>query len=913
MKTTIAALCSLALVLAAATAGAQEMPDIAFDEFYLDNGLRVIVHEDRKAPIVAVTIWYHVGSKNEEPGKTGFAHLFEHLMFNGTENYDDDYFRPFQEVGATSMNGTTSWDRTNYFQTVPSTAIDLALWMESDRMGHLLGAVDQGKLDEQRGVVQNEKRQGENQPYGTAFQQVLANVFPPDHPYSWPIIGSMEDLDAATLDDVTEWFETYYGPNNATLVLAGDIDVDTARAKVQQYFGHIPPGPPLTKRDNWTLGELEAKRVTMQDRVPQARVYKTWRAPRWADDDGTLLELAGEVLSGGITSRLYQRLVYEDQIATNVSASALTMEIAGAFFVSATVAPGQDIGEVERALDEELARFLAEGPTEEELARVKTETLAFVIRGLERVGGFRGKSNILAENAVFGGRPDFYKRPLSVLQSATPEDVRAAANRWISGNAVTLEVLPFEQALAASGENADRSSLPVVEEFPAASFPELGRATLSNGMRVIVAERDAVPVVQFRLQMNAGYASDQFGSPGTAKLAMETLDQGTTSMNALEIADSLAGLGATLGTGSNLDYSTVSLSALKENLDASLEIYADVILNPAFPESDLERLRRLQLAAIEQEQTTPDAMAFRVFPQLVYGEGHAYSLPLTGSGSRASVEAITRGDIFDFHTTWFKPNNATMIVAGDITLDEVLPRLEAAFAGWESGETPAKNLPEVDLPDGPRVYLLDRPDSAQSVIIAGQLFPERRADEEIALDTMNDILGGNFTSRINMNLREDKGWSYGARTTLYDTQAQRPYLAYAPVQTDQTAPAMLEMAREIDEYLTSRPPSEEEVETSKKRATLTLPGRWETAASVAGSIAELVRFDLPDDYWDGYANLVAGLDTADVRAAANEVLAPERLTWIVVGDLAVIGEDVRALGLGEVRLLDSEGNVIDEH
>ena len=913
MKTTIAALCSLALVLAAATAGAQEMPDIAFDEFYLDNGLRVIVHEDRKAPIVAVTIWYHVGSKNEEPGKTGFAHLFEHLMFNGTENYDDDYFRPFQEVGATSMNGTTSWDRTNYFQTVPSTAIDLALWMESDRMGHLLGAVDQGKLDEQRGVVQNEKRQGENQPYGTAFQQVLANVFPPDHPYSWPIIGSMEDLDAATLDDVTEWFETYYGPNNATLVLAGDIDVDTARAKVQQYFGHIPPGPPLTKRDNWTLGELEAKRVTMQDRVPQARVYKTWRAPRWADDDGTLLELAGEVLSGGITSRLYQRLVYEDQIATNVSASALTMEIAGAFFVSATVAPGQDIGEVERALDEELARFLAEGPTEEELARVKTETLAFVIRGLERVGGFRGKSNILAENAVFGGRPDFYKRPLSVLQSATPEEVRAVANRWISGNAVTLEVLPFEQALAASGENADRSSLPVVEEFPAASFPELGRATLSNGMRVIVAERDAVPVVQFRLQMNAGYASDQFGSPGTAKLAMETLDQGTTSMNALEIADSLAGLGATLGTGSNLDYSTVSLSALKENLDASLEIYADVILNPAFPESDLERLRRLQLAAIEQEQTTPDAMAFRVFPQLVYGEGHAYSLPLTGSGSRASVEAITRGDIFDFHTTWFKPNNATMIVAGDITLDEVLPRLEAAFAGWESGETPAKNLPEVDLPDGPRVYLLDRPDSAQSVIIAGQLIPERRADEEIALDTMNDILGGNFTSRINMNLREDKGWSYGARTTVYDTQAQRPYLAYAPVQTDQTAPAMLEMAREIDEYLTNRPPSEEEVEISKKRATLTLPGRWETAASVAGSIAELVRFDLPDDYWDGYANLVAGLDTADVRAAANEVLAPERLTWIVVGDLAVIGEDVRALGLGEVRLVDSEGNVIDEH
>ena len=432
-------------------------------------------------------------------------------------------------------------------------------------------------------------------------------------------------------------------------------------------------------------------------------------------------------------------------------------------------------------------------------------------------------------------------------------------------------------------------------------------------MRVIVAERDAVPVVQFRLLMNAGYASDQFARPGTAKLAMEMLDEGTTSMDALEIADALASLGATLTAGSNLDYSVAILSALTENLDASLAIYADVILNPSFADSELERLRRLQLAAIEQEQTTPDSMAFRVFPKLVYGEGHAYSLPLTGSGSRASVEAITRADILDFHATWFKPNNATMIVAGDITLDEVLPRLEAAFADWAPGETPTKNLPEVELPEGPRVYLLDRPDAAQSVIIAGQLIPERRADAEIALETMNDILGGNFTSRINMNLREDKGWSYGARTTLYDTQAQRPYLAYAPVQTDQTAAAMLEMAREIDEYLTSRPPSEEEVETSKKRATLTLPGRWETAGAVGGSIAELVRFDLPDDYWDGYADLVAGLDTAAVRAAADEAIAPDRLTWIVVGDLAAIGEDVRALGLGEVRLLDAEGNVIDEH
>ena len=274
-------------------------PEIAFDEFYLDNGLRVVVHEDHKAPIVAVTIWYHVGSKNEVPGKTGFAHLFEHLMFNGSENHNDEYFRPFQEIGATSMNGTTDIDRTNYFETVPSTGVDLALWMESDRMGHLLGAIDQDKLDEQRGVVQNEKRQGDNQPYGKVLEQIVSNLFPPGHPYSWDTIGSMDDLNAASLDDVKRWFQTYYGPNNATLVLAGDIDVATAKEKVQHFFGDIPPGPPLNTRDRWIPNEVPASRIIMQDRVPEARLYKVWRGPEWRSDDTTLMELVDAVLDVG--------------------------------------------------------------------------------------------------------------------------------------------------------------------------------------------------------------------------------------------------------------------------------------------------------------------------------------------------------------------------------------------------------------------------------------------------------------------------------------------------------------------------------------------------------------------------------------------------------------------------------------
>jgi zinc protease len=897
-------LCALSPVFA-------QDPDIPFAEFRLDNGLRVIVHEDHKAPIVAVTIWYHVGSKNEEPGKTGFAHLFEHLMFNGTENYNDEYFRPFQEIGATSMNGTTNIDRTNYFETVPSTALDLALWMESDRMGHLLGAIDQKKLDEQRGVVQNEKRQGDNQPYGKVFEQIVTNLFPPGHPYSWETIGSMADLNAASLDDVKRWFQTYYGPNNATLVLAGDIDLATAEEKVRHFFGDIPPGPPLIHRERWIPDNVPASRIVMQDRVPEARIYKVWRGPEWRSDDTTLLELVDAVLTSGKTSRLYQRLVYEDQIATDAGAFALSGEIAGAYIVYATAAEGQDLAKVESALDEELARFLRDGPTRAELERVRTEIKGSFIRGIEQVGGFRGKSNILAENAVFGGRPDFYKQSLAVMNAATTEQLRATARRWLTGNALALEVRPFPESLTASANGADRSKPPLPTAFPQTSFPELHQATLANGMRLIVAERHAVPVVQFSLQLDSGFAADQLASPGVASVAMEMLDEGTATMDALEISDTLAGLGAELTTGANLDYSVVSLSALKENLDRSLAVYADVILSPAFAPTELERVKRLQLAGILQEKNTPDDMALRILPRLLYGEGNAYSLPMTGSGTEASVSAITRADLQKFHDTWFKPNNATLIVVGDTTLAEIQPKLEALFARWKRGDVPKKTLPNVPLPDKPRVFLVNRPGSEQTMIMAGHLVAAKNPEDDIAIQAANDILGGAFTSRINMNLREDKAWSYGADTTIVDTQAQRPFLAIAPVQADKTAEAMLEIKKELEDYVGSRRATPEEVATSKNGSILTLPGRWETARAVARDIAALVRFKLPDDYWSRYADLVAKLDVDGVNAAAGRLVEPDRLTWVVVGDLGVIEQKVRALGLGEVRVIDVDGRLAD--
>lgn len=898
----------VASVLLSINAGAAGV-DINFTEYTLDNGLRLVVHEDNKAPIVAVNVWYHVGSRNEKRGKTGFAHLFEHLMFNGSENYDDEYFKPFELVGATNMNGTTNFDRTNYFQNVPKTALDMALWMESDRMGHLLGAITQEKLDAQRAVVQNEKRQGDNQPYGKVLYSILAGVYPEGHPYATSVIGSMEDLDAASLEDVHEWFKTYYGPNNAVIVVAGDVVPEEVYQKVEHYFGDIPPGPPIAKKQKWVVKLERDKREVMQDRVPQARLYKIWGGPSLTEEDNDLLNLAGDVLATGKNSRLFERLVYNDQIATAVQAGMFDNEIGGLFFSSVTVQPGGDLKEVEKALNEEIERLLKDGITEVELERAKTQRRSAFVRGLERVGGFGGKSDILAMNAVYEGDPGAYRKSMDRLEAATAEDVTAAARRWLSAGAYHLEVQPFPD-VAATGEGADRSSVPDTISFPEVKFAEFERDFLANGMELIVANRSAVPVVNIRMSLDAGYASDQFGELGTSSLAMTMLDEGTTSRSALEISDELARLGARFNAGSRIDSSTIGISALKENLDASLDIFADIILNPTFPDNELERLRKMRIARIQQEKTQPVGLAIRVFPKLLYGEGHAYSMPLTGSGTEESVRRISRDSLVDYHRTWFRPNNATMIVVGDTSMAEIKPKLERLFRNWEPGTIPTKNIADVSQRDAEQVYIIDRPGSEQSIIFAGNIAPAVGDGNEIAVETMNEIIGGSFTSRINMNLREDKAWAYGAFTMLLDTKAQRPFIAYAPVQTDKTMESMAEIKRELTEYLGDNPATEEEIDKVKSNNTLSLPGRWETAAAVLRDIGEIVTYDLPDDYWDTYADKVRNVSGEQIAEAAAAVIKPDNLIWVVVGDREKIESRIRELEFGEITLLDQDGNEI---
>jgi zinc protease len=883
--------------------------DIPYKQFTLKNGLTLIVHEDHKAPIVAVNIWYHVGSKNEPAGKSGFAHLFEHLMFNGSENFNTDYFKALEKVGATDLNGTTNEDRTNYFQNVPVSAVDMVLWLESDRMGHLVGAINKDKLDEQRGVVQNEKRQGENQPYAISEDLVTAATWPAGHPYAHTVIGSMADLNAASLDDVKEWFKTYYGPSNAVLVIAGDIDAETARQKVEKYFGDIPPGPPVAHFQSWIAPRSGSQRQVAQDRVPQARLYKVWNIPGHGTADSAYLDLFSDILNSDKASRLYKRLVYDDQIATAVGAFLDDREIGGLFYITATAKPNDDLSKVEKAVDEEMAKLLKNGPTQSELDRIRTQWFARFVRGAERIGGFGGKSDILAQSAVYNGSPDSYKKTLQWIANATPADVKRAANKWLGDGVYNLEIVPYPN-LAPAAQGADRKNMPEPGEPPAPKFPPLERTTLSNGLQVIVAERHSVPIVSFAMLFDAGYASDQGANPGTASLAMRTLEDGTATMNAIEMSTALSGLGANLATGSNIDMSFVNVSALKNQLDPTLKLYSDVILHPAFANSDFERRQKLQIANIQREKATPTQMALRVLPRLIYGGAHAYGNPFTGSGTEQSVAKITRNDLVKFHQTWFKPNNATLIVVGDTTLAEIKPKLESLFASWKPGDTPKKNIANVPFNDKPVVYMIDKPGAIQSVIFAGIVAPPRGNKDEIAIQTMNTVLGGAFISRLNMNLREDKHWSYGAGSFLPNARAQRIFIAYAPVQTDKTKESVSEMAKELREITKDRLVTADELAMAKGNMTQSLPGEWETSSAVSQSISEMVSFGLPADYYETFAGKVKAVVLNDMNAAATEVVRSNNFVWVVVGDRAKIEKGVRELNLGELHFIDADGNPV---
>ncbi len=932
---------SLALGCAsAAPAAAPDAIDIPYTRFTLPNGLTVIVSEDHKAPVVAVSVWYHVGSADEPAGKTGFAHLFEHLMFQGSENHKDEFFAPFELAGAIDQNGTTWLDRTNYYETVPTTALDMTLWMESDRMGHLLGAIGQAQLDEQRGVVKNEKRQGENQPYGRVDERIAANAFPANHPYHHETIGSMADLDAASLDDVKRWFHDYYGAANVVVALVGDITPEVARAKMLKYFGDIPAGPPVARQQPWIAPRTESTRGSMFDQVAQVRIYREWNVPQLGDPAETQLELAAEVLGGGKTSRLYERLVYKDKLADSVSVSVMPFALASMFELQVTVKDGIDPARVEAAIADEWKKFLDQGPTADELERVRINTRARLIRALERVNG---KATLLAEGQLYRNDPGAWKIDLARIDAATPESVRAAANAWIARGDYTLTVRPAPagkdvaeaDATADAGRPAipgrppaklpppaeyrtvksdvDRSKgVPAVTTFPDLNFPTLQHGKLANGMPVLLAERHAVPVIQVQLQFGGGYASDQGRKLGTSAFTMAMLDEGTAKLDSLEIARRTERLGAIISAGAGLDSASVHLNTLKSELAPSLALFSDIVRNPAFRAEDFSRIRGQWLARIAQEKTQPIGLALRTLPPLIYGKGHAYAIPFTGSGTSASIESLSADDLRAWLGDFVRPDNAIVLVAGDTTLEAITAELNKVFGDWKAPAqaVPARNIAKVALPKAARVFLIDKPDAPQTMILAGLVAPSTRAPNYLEIQTMNGAFGGYFSSRLNMNLREDKHWAYGAYSFLQNALGQRPFMLYSPVQTDKTAPALAELLAEARAVVGDRPLTHTEIAKIKQGDVRSMPGEYQTTGAVLGALAGISLYERPDNYVQTLKARIEAQTDAAVQAAAREVIHPDALTWVVVGDLGKIEQPIRDLKVGEVKVMDAEGRVL---
>ena len=935
---------ALALALATAVSAVAHVPaaqaapasavDIAYDSFTLPNGLRVIVHTDRKAPVVAVNVWYHVGSKDEPSGRSGFAHLFEHLMFNGSENYPGEFFTPFKAVGVTDQNGTTNVDRTNYFENVPTTALDMALWMESDRMGHLLGAVDQKTLDEQRGVVQNEKRQGMNQPYGQLREIISHTMYPEGHPYHHTTIGSLNDLNAAKLEDVKTWFKTWYGPNNAVLVLAGDIDVATAKEKVAKYFGDIPASPTMAQ-PKVDVAVLKADgRTELTDKVPQVMVRRMWNVPQVGSRDTDMLDLFSDVLGGSASSRLDKRLVHQDKLVDSVGTGNWASQLGGNFFVTAMVKQGVDPAKVEAIIDEELKKLIAEGPTAEELARAKTSYESGFIRGIERIGGFGGKADVLASCAIYENNPGCFRDSLKAVSAATPAQVREAASKWLTKPSHVFTVKPGERkelAEAPAGTPAPfllpkvdakykttagsvdrKAGVPMPTRFPDLKFPTQQRATLSNGTTLILAERHDIPVVQMNYQFEGGYSADAAaGKPGIANFTAGLMDEGAGDLDALGFAARREELGAQIGVGAWLDSNGATLSALKKNLAPSVALFADMLRKPRFDQAEIDRVKGQWIAGIKQEKVQPNGVAMRVLPALMFGANHPYGNPLSGTGTEAAISALTRDDLVAAHQRMLQPKGATLVVVGDTTLAEIVPVLEKSFGDWRVDAVGgAPSIPTVANIKQPRVFLIDQPGAVQANIFAAELVPSTKDAGAIAFDMANQVFGGDFTARLNMNLREDKHWSYGARSGAAGAVGQRMWRASAPVQIDKTAESVAEIKREMAEFFGgARGTSAEELARQQQGLTLSLPGAYETAGAVMGTIASNVLYGRPDDYVFKRKAAIEAITPAQVDVAAK-TLDPNAVTWVIVGDLKKIEAPIRALNLGVVTILDADGKPV---
>jgi zinc protease len=920
------ALTSLVAPSAAAKDPVAKVPQVTleFEKYTLPNGLDVILREDHRLPIAAVNLWYHVGPANEAAGRTGFAHLFEHMMFQASGHVgEDQYWKYLEGAGASFINGTTDFDRTNYMEDVPSNQLELALWLESDRMGFLLDKITATSLANQQDVVRNERRQGvENAPYQLVEEALWQQMWPKGHPYYGYTIGSHEDIQAAKLDDVRDFFRRYYCPNNASLVIVGDIDKVKTKALVEKYFGSIPRGadvPPITATTPPITSE---RRLSMTDKVALPRVYMSWiTSPIYKPGDAEA-SIAANILGGGKASRLYKALVYTKQIAQDVSVSQNSYQLGSAFQVTCTVKPGHTVEEVEAAIDAELARFAAEGPTAAEVAAAQNTIFSNIVTSLESYGGFAGVADRLNQYNQFHKDPGYLSQDLARFGAVTPEGVKKFAQEQLGKNQrVVGHATPGEKKIASDPPASEkpkteeaqvasaepwRSEAPKAGPAPTARLPRAKKFGIANGLTVYLVESNHLPIVSANLVFRSGSARDPKESPGLAGFTASMLDEGTAKRNAIQIADEIYALGATLGTNSQVDGSAASTRALKGNALAALSILSDVVTAPAFPANEIERVRNERLTALMQQRDAPFPTAIRVMNACLFGPSHPYGH--TALGTEEALKKISRADMESFYKASYGPKNAALILVGNLTEAEAKKLAQDSFGSWKGNATAAPVPAEGAMANG-RVVIVDKAGSNATALLLGQFGVTRANPDYEKLDVMNTVLGGLFSSRINLNLREDKGYSYGAFSFVGQNRGVGPLMAGAQVRGDVTGPSVEELLKEVTK-MRDAGVTGEELTLAKEAITRPLPTNFETTASSAGTMAQLYMFDLPLDYYESLPARVNAITTADVAAVAKKYLTPERMVVVAVGDRKAIEPQLQKLNLGNIVIRDADGNEV---
>lgn len=900
---------------------------IPFEKYTLPNGLTVVLNQDKSDPIAAVAVYYHVGSSREVPGKTGFAHLFEHMMFQRSENVgEDQLFRNIQGAGGT-LNGSTSQDRTNYYEVVPKNALEMALWMESDRMGYLTNTVTKAALVNQQNVVQNEKRESvDNAAYGFNSGLIAKNLFPKGHPYSWTVIGEMEDLASASVEDVRAFHKKFYAPNNATLVISGDIEPAEVKALVEKYFGEIPAGEPVEKRSAMPAPIANTVRLYHEDNFAKApQLTMVWPTVERYSKDSYALNFLGDLLAGTKKSPLYVVLVKDKKLTSRVMARNGSQELAGTFTISVGANPGVSLADVEKAINEGFAKFEAEGFTEEDLTRIKAQ---YETSFVSRFASVQGKAFTFAEYTMNTEDPEYYKKDLAAIEAVTMDEIKSVYEKYIKGkNFIQTSFVPKGQAnlIAEGAVNAgiveedvtkaaevkaeniveepivktptsfDRSVKPALGPDPSVTIPPVWTSALSNGIKIYGIQHTELPLVNYSIVIDRGHLAESLDKAGVASLTASMMNEGTKNKTPEELEDAIGLLGASIRISGGTEDITVDVSTLTKNFEKTIALVEEMLLEPRWDEEQFALAKSRVINGIKRNQASPDYLAQTTLNKLIFGENNI--LAVEPSGSEATVSALTIDDLKSFYDKNFSPSVSKLLIAGDV--DQA--RVEAAFAGlaskWAVKEVTPVAVTAPVAPEKSAIYFVDVPGAKQSVIAIGGPSIPRINPDYYPLYVTNYKLGGSFNGIFNLILREEKGFTYGARSSVAGYKNYGIFNASSRVRTNSTLESVTIFKTEMEKYRKDMP--QEYVDFTKDALIKGNALRFETLGSLLGMLSTMAAYDLPADYIKTEEAFVKDLTPAKVLELANKYIDPAKMYYVVVGDAATQAKELEKVGLGK--------------